>query len=496
MALTQVTTYSLATVLKRVKQIIQAQTQNKFFWVRVQIAKIKNDRKGHYYLELIESIEGNIIAKCDATIWATQYAVIESKLKNDTPNILKDGSEVLCYATIEYSEIYGLRIQIIDIDLTYSLGEIEKRKQETLLYLQKNNLLHKNKQTYLPSVIQKIAIVGSLNTAGYADFTSQLNCNKFNFIFENKTFNCAVQGDKALSEIINTIKNIDCSLFDSIVIIRGGGSNFDLEIFNDLTLAQTIAQCNIPVITGIGHETDISVADIVAHKHLKTPTAVASFIIDRAHAYLINQENKYQSILETYKLKVKESNHKTSLIAEQIKNISTSLTQSKRGNIHQISNQISFLSKEIISDKKIGLNTKTDSISFLTKTKIKNNSVQLKEFATYINAYSKHQIHNNTAILNNIAHLFKHVVHTKINREKQRIEKLTHIPQAYNPQQILNLGYAIIRKNGKVITNKTNWINGDIIEIELADKNITFTITNTTEQKKWKDTPTKVLHQN
>lgn len=494
MSTTQVSTYSLSSVLKRIKQIINSQTQNKCFWVRAQVSKINSDRRGNYYLELIESTNGTVIAKCEATIWATQYAVIQAKLKNDTLNILKNGSEILCYASIEYSEIYGLRLQILEIDLSYSLGEIERRKQKSILFLQQNGLLNRNKQTHLPVVIQKIALIGSPNTAGYTDFIKQLTSNDFLIHFKTTTYPCAVQGDKALPEIIEQLQIINTNLYDAIVIVRGGGSKFDLEIFNDLNLAQKIAKMPIPVLTGIGHETDSSIADLVAYKYLKTPTALASFIIDRAHQYLLTIQNTFQNIKECYKSQIKDRNHEINFLIEQIKHRSQNLPRLKRGELHQLSNRVTYISQDLIANQKININTKADKLSFLTKNVLKKNDLFLKEKATYMEAFSKQHLQKNINELGTLSNLIKHFTNNKINKEKLRIEKLVHIPLAYNSQKILNLGYAIVRKNNQVVNETSTWENNEIIEIELTNKKITLTITNVTEQTKWKDIPTKVPH--
>lgn len=496
MSLTHVSTYNLSVVLKRIKQIILTQTQNKQFWVKAQVSKINNDRRGNHYLELIESEDATVIAKCEAIIWANQYVTIESELKNETKNILKNGAEILCYASIEYSEVYGLRLQITAIDLNYSLGEIERRKQENILLLQKNGLINKNKQTQLPVVIQKIALIGSPNTAGYADFTKQLQANEYGFDFLINTYPCAVQGEKALAEIISQLRNILISNYDAIVIVRGGGSKFDLEIFNDLDLAQTIANIPIPVLTGIGHETDLSIADIVAHNHFKTPTALASYIIDRAHSYLLQIQNTFQQITQHCSKLIKENKHTLDILAEQIKSNSQNKIRAKQNHLQLVSNRVTFISQDSIANYRVKLNMQKDKIDFLSQAVIKNKRIDLKNHASLIETYTKQHLQQQKTNINNTANLVKHWATQKINNQKQRIEKLVHIPDAYNPQQILNLGYAIIRKNGKVIPNNYTLQNGDQIEIELANKIINVTITDTTEKTKWKDIHTKLQQQN
>jgi len=491
-----ITTYNLSTVLKRLKQIIDAKTQNKYFWVKTQISKINKDQNGHYYLELIESLQGKLVAKANAIIWANQFASIQAELKNDSENILKNGSEILCYAAIEFSEIHGLRLQILEIDLSYSLGEIEKRKQANINYLQKQGLLNLNKQTKLAAVIQNVAVIGSPNSAGYADFVKHITETALPFTCHITLFPCAVQGDKALNEIIETLANMNPSLFDAIAIIRGGGSKFDLEIFNDLQLALTICKTKIPVLTGIGHETDQSIADIVAYQSLKTPTALADFILNRAHLYWLSVQHTYNQILEHYTLAVKQKKHEIQYITEQIKHQTQNFVFHKKENLHGHANKISFIAQEIVAEKRLELQAKTTKTAFLSSQILKNKKHSLKEIATYIEAHSKQIIQEKHNQITNNRQFIQHYASAKIKTEVQQLEKITLLLDAYNPQHILNLGYALLRKNGTLVSTNTLLKNGDCLAVELANKTITFTITNANEQIQWKDIPTKVPQQN
>ncbi|UYW02382.1 exodeoxyribonuclease VII large subunit [Flavobacterium agricola] len=496
MLATQTKTYSLSVVLKRVKQIIQTQTQNKYFWVKVQVSKISSDRRGHYYLELIESQNGTVIAKADATIWAQQWATIQTKLGNNLPQIIKNGSEILCFATIEYSEIYGLRLHIVDVDLSFSLGEIEKRKQENLLYLQKNNLINRNKQKHLPLVIQNIAVIASPNSAGFADFTKHLKEVDFNFSCQFTLFPCAVQGEHAIAEMLQAIQNIQLYAFDALVIIRGGGSKFDLELFNDLELAKAIANASLPVITGIGHETDSSLADLVAHQAQKTPTAVASFIIDRAKNYWLHIKNIQQTISKQAQQILQAKKYNTQWQEEQIKNKTQQIVANKQQQLHSLSNKISFISQHFLANKKLEINAQNNKLHFLSKQVLINKQFKVKENATYIQAFANQHLKKATNELHIFTQMMQQYALQSLQTQKQRLEKVMHIPEAYNPENALKIGYAMVRKNGALLTKDTEIINGDVLTVEMANKFITFSITDTNQQIIWKDIPTKVQQKN
>ena len=493
---TQVPTYSLAAILKRVKQIVNQHTFQKFFWVKVQISKIKSDKNGNYYLNLIQTQDGTVIAKCEAYIWASHYLKIAHKLKDDTTQILKEGVEVLCYCAIDFSEVYGLRLQITDVDLSFSLGEIEKRKLQTLEFLKKNQLLNKNKTQKLPLVIQKIALIASITSAGFEDFIKQLQHNEFNFVYQISVFPCNVQGENAVLDITNAMSQVDITQFDCAVLIRGGGSKFDLEVFNDIKLAQSIANFQLPVLTGIGHETDLNIADLVAYQHFKTPTAVAAFILSKTQHFYIFINQKYQSIIDNYTSKIVQNKHKIQQLGSSIKANAMQLSQKESQKLHQTSNHILLVSQQKIHQQKIHLKTNTQKLSFYIQNPIQNQAAYLQKSTALLHAQVQRNLVLSDKKMTTNLHLIQHFVLAKINAEKQRIEQYAHIPEAYNPQNVLDLGYAIIRKDKKLVTPNTPLQIDDELEIELADKIYKVQIKNLSEIPKWKNIITKKQHQN
>ena len=251
-------------------------------WINCEIASYKESR-GYAYLELIEKSEhsDDIIAQASAAIWRTQLIQIGKKLGSEKESVLQAGKDILIKVKVDFSEKHGFKLIIEDIDLSFTLGKLALRRQEIMMELSKLKLIEKNQQLKLNKVLQRIAVISSENAAGWQDFFNQLKDNIYGFQYEVTLFNSAMQGQRVEAEVVDKLKLIKKSkdTFDCVVIIRGGGGKVDLSDFDNLLIAKTIADMPIPIITGIGHDIDQSITDIVAHTSLKTPTAVAEFLI-------------------------------------------------------------------------------------------------------------------------------------------------------------------------------------------------------------------------
>ncbi len=272
--------YSLYEVNQYIKRVI-ALNFEEAVWVECEINQLSHSRS-NIYMDLIEKDESTdeIVAKASATLWYRQQLFIKKKLGKIADQVLSAGIKVKLKVTIEFSERYGLSFNIVDIDPTYTFGQFEMDRQKTIERLQKEKLIEKNRALYLPTVIQNIAIISSETAAGYRDFMEELSHNAYDYAFTTDLYNAAMQGQNTEPEVVKALKQIADKSYDVVIIIRGGGSKLDLSAFDHYNIAEAIAKLSLPVITGIGHEIDQSVSDLVAHTNLKTPTAVASFIID------------------------------------------------------------------------------------------------------------------------------------------------------------------------------------------------------------------------
>lgn len=252
------------------------------YWVIAEISELRNNVKGHCYMELVEKENNFIQAKMRANIWAYTYRSLSQQFSQATGSQLKAGIKVLFNVSINFHEVYGMSLTVNDIDPNFTIGEKSREREETIRKLREEGYLELNKALPLPLVPQKIAIISSKTAAGYGDFMNQINHNSQAYAFKTELFDAVMQGNETETSIGSALEKIkDRKVeFDLIAIIRGGGAQTDLDSFDAYGLAKLIAAAPLPVLTGIGHERDETIADLVANTSLKTPTAVAEFIIN------------------------------------------------------------------------------------------------------------------------------------------------------------------------------------------------------------------------
>ena len=273
---------TLRELQRRVKSALEGQFALPV-WVSAEISEIKVNYSGHCYLELVEKGGDNGVptAQARAVVWRSHYPRISGYFEAETGQRLAAGIKILAKVLVSYHELYGFSLQITDIDPSYTLGDMERQRQQTIAQLQQDGVWDMNREVPMPTVVQRIAIVSSANAAGYQDFCKELG--KSPYRFELTLFDAFMQGAAAEESIVEALCNVATNLekFDAVVLIRGGGSRSDLNCFNAYRLCAHVAQFPLPVVTGIGHDKDTSVADMVAHTALKTPTAVAGWLVER-----------------------------------------------------------------------------------------------------------------------------------------------------------------------------------------------------------------------
>jgi exodeoxyribonuclease VII large subunit len=293
-----------------------------FYWVMAEISEIKENYAGHCYLELIEKQpdEKNTRARVKAIIWSNRYRFLNAFFQNTSGESLKEGMKILVRIKVEYHELYGLSLVISDIDPSFTIGEMALKRQMIIRRLEEEGVFTMSRELEFPVVPQKIAVISSEGAAGYRDFISHLKGNSSKFVFYTALFETVMQGTETEQSVISALNRVadHPGMFDVAVIIRGGGSQSDLSWFDNYNIAYHVTQFPIPVITGIGHEKDLSVTDMVASQALKTPTAVADHLIERiadaeaglnniiSGIYAITESviDKNRSLLESFKMKM------------------------------------------------------------------------------------------------------------------------------------------------------------------------------------------------
>jgi exodeoxyribonuclease VII large subunit len=293
-------------------------------WVAAEIAELKCNQKGHCYLELVEKEDTKTTAQIKATIWAYEYRKLGNKFEKTAGETLKAGMKVLLMVEVTFHEVYGLSLNIRDIDPAYTMGEMARKKKEVIERLRKEGIMELNKSLPLPLVPQRAAVISSPTAAGYGDFFKQLDNNLYGYKFTHLLFPAMMQGQEAEKSIISALDQIrkKRGLFDVVVIIRGGGSVIDLNCFDGYELASQTAKFPLPVITGIGHEKDDTVVDMVAHTKLKTPTAVAEFLISGLRSYEENVVNMCDRVRKQAERLLKDERHKFDSLMKSVSYIS------------------------------------------------------------------------------------------------------------------------------------------------------------------------------
>ena len=253
------------------------------YWVEAELSEVR-ERGGHCYMELVQKDEAGAVpvARASAKCWRSSWSLVRPHFERVTGESLRQGMKVLLQVHAQFHENYGFSWIVTDIDPTFTLGDMARRRQETILKLKAEGVFDLNKELRLSPFANRVAVVSADTAAGYGDFCNQLATNSYGFDFSVTLFPAIMQGARTEASIISALDvvNADLDAFDCVVIIRGGGATSDLSAFDSLALAENVANFPLPVVTGIGHERDESVLDMVAHTRAKTPTAAAAFLID------------------------------------------------------------------------------------------------------------------------------------------------------------------------------------------------------------------------
>ena len=274
------------------------------YWVRAEMSDVReNSASGHCYLEFIEKDprSGQLLAKVRGAIWAKTFRLLKPYFEMETGQRFVSGLKVLVRVTVDFHELYGLSLTVVDIDPAYTLGDMARKRLEIIRQLQEEGVFGLNKELPLPLLPQRVALISSPTAAGYEDFMNQLMHNRAGYPFYVKLFPALMQGERTEGSVIAALDRIYAhqELFDVVALLRGGGATSDLNSFDSYLLAANCAQFPLPILTGIGHERDDTVVDLVAHTRLKTPTAVAEFLIARMDQAAKTLEDLQQAVIQS-----------------------------------------------------------------------------------------------------------------------------------------------------------------------------------------------------
>lgn len=425
-------TYSLSELTGEIHDVLKEAFPDTY-WVRAETSDVHiNSASGHCYLEFIEkdTQSNQIIAKARGAIWAKTFRMLKPYFEMETGQHFTSGLKVLVRVNIDFHEVYGFNLNVVDIDPSYTLGDLVRKRQEIIRQLQEEGVFTLNKELSLPALPQRIAVITSPTAAGYEDFINQLFYNKAGYPFYVKLFPALMQGEKTEESIIAALERIDShrELFDAVVIIRGGGATSDLNSFDSYLLAANCAQFPLPIITGIGHERDDTIIDLVAHTRLKTPTAVAAFLIN-CMDQAAEQLNLLQQALCTDTL---------------------SILQEKKQTLQRIGTLLPATVNNRIERNRSALNLLASKLPTITSGLLERNKNQLE--------LMHQRIHT--------------AISSRLLKESRFIELQEQFIRMASPDYILKRGYSLTLRDGKILKSAKAVKSGDHLTTRFSDGDI------------------------
>ncbi len=429
-----------------IKRVINEEIFATPLWIIAEISEIRTARNRHCYLELVEKQNEKIIAKSRATIWSNRCPILKDYFEEKTGTPLQAGIKILFRAEVRFHELYGFSLNILDVDPSYTLGDLAKQREEVIRKLKEDGVFDLNKELNLPLVIKRIAVISSETAAGYEDFVNTLNNNSFGYKFEIKIFPALMQGEDAEKDIIRAMNEVyeEVEKFDVLAIIRGGGSKLDLNVFDSYELAYQVSQFPLPVITGLGHTRDVSVLDMIVFGALKTPTAAAEFIINVNREFELRLNNLATKLINSARDFVTNHEYRLQLLPERLVRSSKELMNWHTSKLQIKKNDLENTLQNYISRK----------LYYLQKHKQKLED-SINVFAVRQNDKLKLQFNKLTIQANHY-----------VSNESAKLESLTAKLDSLRPEKIFKRGYHLVAdKNGKIITDIDDLATGDYIKI-------------------------------
>lgn len=399
------------------------------YWLQAELSDVRSNYSGHCYLEFVqkEPRGNNLIAKARGTIWNNVYRLLKPYFEEETGQAFVAGIKVLVEVSVEFHELYGYSLTVLNIDPTYTLGDMARRRREILKQLDEEGVLTLNKELELPLLARRIAVISSATAAGYGDFCNQLEHNPYGFVFYPCLFPAVMQGDRVEETIIAALDTINAQRdeWDVVVIIRGGGATSDLSGFDTYNLAVNCAQFPLPIITGIGHERDDTVLDSVSHTRVKTPTAAAEFLINHLHATAETLEDYASSIYYAVSTRMEREKNRLERLVERVPMQARMRLREEH-----------YRQERIVRQMEVNMHSR------LMK---ENHRLELLE--KQLSALSQ----------------------KRLSEENHRLRLLEQLMKAASPEQLLKRGYSITFKNGKAVTDASCLREGDKLVTRFAE---------------------------
>ncbi|MDR1937588.1 MAG: exodeoxyribonuclease VII large subunit [Tannerellaceae bacterium] len=413
-------------------------------WVRAEMSDVRVNVSGHCYLEFVEKHPrtGQLVAKIRASVWAKTFHMLKPYFEKETGQAFASGIKVLVKVSVEYHELYGLSLNVLDIDPAYTVGDMLRRRMEIIRRLKEEGVFTLNKELPFPVLPKRIAVITSSTAAGYEDFMNQLAGNKAGYSFYIKLFPSVMQGEKTEASIIAALDRIflHAGLFDLVVIIRGGGATSELSSYDSYDLATHCAQFPLPVVTGIGHERDDTILDLVAHTRMKTPTAVAEFLIGCMDRVSNELNILQQNMLAFSAGRLLQEKNGLQMLGIRLPSVVTNRIERSRSQLHSLGSQLPVAAFNLLN----------------------KHSNRLLVFQTDM-----------------LQHL-----QAKTSRENHFLKLTEQFITMASPEYILKRGYSLTLKDGKIVKRSTSFTPGDEMTTRFTDGEVKSTVTVTIRRGK------------
>lgn len=444
---------SLYELTCRIRNAISTQLPGSY-WVRAEISEGRQNANGHFYCRFIEkNAAGTDIASAAGIIWAGTYVSLRARFERETGQRFGAGIKVLVRVRINFHERYGLSLLVEDIDPSYTLGDMVRRRKEIIEKLTAEGVVNLNKQLVLPRLLLRIAVITSETAAGFGDFCNHLAHGGHMFNIKIKLFPAIMQGDKVEQSVINALNAVlvESKYWDAVVIIRGGGAVSDLNGFDTYLLAANVAQFPLPVITGIGHDRDETVLDLVANVRCKTPTAVADFLIERLSKELELLENSAAT------LKVCAQNK----LNAQLQRMDSFVAL------------IPLVFSRVIDKEKARYRILSERLPNAIQNVCRGECSRCERLVMRMEMNTKSMIANMQNRLLHVSERLQFVVPAVLSRQKQRLESCERGIRLAQPERVLKLGFSLTLKDGKAVTDASQLSSGDRIVTRLSNGEVT-----------------------
>lgn len=446
--------FSLSQLTTSLEKFMMKHFASNAYWVTAEITKLSS-KGGHYYLELAETENWQLLAQIQGNFWYSNYKRAREEHGAALEEILKSGNKGLFLVRIEFHKIFGLKLNILDIDPAYSYGEMERQKQLNIARLKEEQLYFKQKALYLPRVCRKIAVIGSPDTSGFRDFMKTLLENDFYTKFQVKVFASSVQGNDAKMDLLQQIEAAQNYDVDAVVMIRGGGSKTDLNVFNDYDIAKAICLCPIPFVTGIGHETDDVVCAHVSRLDCITPTAAAKHFYIQVSSFLSDLRGSFDAIIQQALM----------------------LLQAHQIEFNEAQKRLGYFSQELFKKQKTGLEQLSQHLFRVVNYNLVNKYQDLEIILLHIeaNAQKKITVSRDIELAGQLERV-QIATRFSVDQERHKINQLEDLLTFLNPLKLLEKGYTISTVNDQDLNKIEDLKSGDVLKT-LSNKHlITSTI--------------------